>query len=120
MTRLLLLLLLVLLLFPGLAAAQAPRSGPSAPATNALVPPSSPGTEQGNAPSAAPGDPNARTGASDARTAPPPDHRVLGGPAVPGARQPGHSEGLGNSPGPDPIPPDIGERVRPNASTTGR
>ncbi|MGG5820988.1 hypothetical protein [Falsiroseomonas sp. HW251] len=114
MTRLLLLLLLI----PGLAAAQDQRSGSGPPAANAQVPPSAPAPDRGRTPDAAPGDRDARTGADDARTAPPPGHVVMPAPAVPGARQPERSEGFGGAR--DRVPPDIGRQVRPNASTTGR
>jgi hypothetical protein len=107
--------LLALLLLPGLAAAQTLRSSPGDPAVNSQVPPSDPPRDQGNAPQASPGDPNARTGAGDARTAPPPDHRVLGGPPIPGARQPGSSERAGDR---SPVPERPG--AKPDASTTGR
>jgi hypothetical protein len=108
--------LLAFLLLPGLAVAQPSRSGPNAPAVNSQLPPSDPPRDLGNAPQAAPGDPNARTGANDARTAPPADHRVLGGPAVPGAAPPQSSEGFVTNR--DRVP----ERpaARPDASTTGR
>jgi hypothetical protein len=114
------LLTALLLLSPALSA-QELRSGPSAPAANAQIPPSEPrGRSAGdpNQPGAAPGDPAARTGADDARRAPPPGHTVLGGPPVPGARQPERSEGFATDR--DPIPPHVGERIRPDASTTGR
>lgn len=106
-------LLLILLLLPGLAAAQ---SGP--PAVNSQVPPNSPAPNRTDTPDAAPGDRDARTGAGDARTVPPPGHRVMPASAIPGARQPEHSEGFGGAR--DPVPPDIGRQVRPDASTTGR
>lgn len=110
--------LIGLLLFsPGLAA-QELRSGPSARSINSQLPPASPRAPDANQPQAAPGDRDARTGADEARTAPPPDHRVLGGPPVPGARQPQASEGFTTNR--DVIPPNIGERIRPEASTTGR
>jgi hypothetical protein len=115
-------LLAALLLAPGLAFAQSePRSGPNAPATSSQVPPTSLPNEARdrvgpNQPGSAPGDANSRTGASETRTAPPQDHRVLGGPPVPGATQPQHSEGITTNR--DVIPPHVGDR--PPASTTGR
>jgi hypothetical protein len=52
------------------------------------------------------------------RTAPPEGHRTLGAPPVPGATQPQASEGFTTNR--DRIPPDVGQRIRPDASTTGR
>jgi hypothetical protein len=110
----------LLLTAPGLAA-QELRSGPNAPATSAQIPPTDPAQQRTpgpDQPGAAPGDTNARTGADDARTSPPADHRVLGGPPVPGAQRAGESEGF--APRADPIPSNIGEQNRSGASTTGR
>lgn len=103
-------LLAALLLAPGLALAQL-QSGPGAPAVSSQLPPSEPPAGSRPAPGA-----EERTGA-ETRTAPPADHRVLGGPPVPGARQPQRSEGFAT--GRDPIPPGIGDLVRPDAPTTG-
>jgi hypothetical protein len=108
-------LLALILIAPGLAAAQELRSGPNAPATSAQPPPTSLPNEGGSATPRRQGDPN-RTGDDPGRTAPPADHRVLGGPPVPGATQPQSSEGITTSR--DRIPPRPGDR--PDASTTGR
>ncbi|WP_237217752.1 hypothetical protein [Falsiroseomonas oryziterrae] len=104
-------LLLVLLLLPGLALAQT-RAGPDQPALSAQPPPTALPNEAadrtGAEPNRIPDDPP--------RTAPPGDHRVLGGPPVPGASQPPASEGFATSR--DRIPERPG--ARPDASTTGR
>jgi hypothetical protein len=94
------------------------RSGPNAPATSAQIPPTSLPNEGGNAPPGGTGDPatGGRSGDDPPRTSPPPDHRVLGGPPVPGATQPQHSEGfVGHG---SPVPERPG--ARPDASTTNR
>jgi hypothetical protein len=109
-------ILAALLLLPGASAAQELRSGPNAPAASSQVPPSEPSRPGPDDPRRAPGDPNARTGDSDARRTPPPDHRVLGGPPVPGATQPQASEGVTTRRDPIPDRP----RTSPDASTTGR
>lgn len=96
------------------APAQAQRSGPNAPAASALIPPSAPPRASPDQPQAAPAHPDSRTGSDDARTAPPRDHRVLGGPPVPGARQPDSSEGITTNR--DVVPPRPG--ARPDAPST--
>ena len=110
-------LFLLLLALPATAQEQL-RSRPNDPAPSSQLPPTEPRPDRGNQPQAAPGHPDSRTGADDARTTPPPDHRVLGGPQMPGARQPDSSGGI--APRSDPIPPDIGQRIRPEGTTTGR
>ncbi len=112
-------LVTLLLLAPGLAAAQEElRSAPNDPAVSSRTPPSSiPGEAGGpqggaNRGASTPG----RQPDDAARTAPPPGHRTLGGPPVPGATQPQSSGGFG-SPG-DSMPPRVGGG--PDASTTGR
>ncbi len=131
------LLLASLLLLPGLATAQDLRSGPNAPAASSQIPPTRmPGDQSGaNAPPApatgAPGTQSTdhiravpatpehepgRVPVPGSERRPPADHRVMGGPPVPGATRPDSSTGF--APRPDPIPPNIGEQVRPNAPTT--
>jgi hypothetical protein len=109
----------LLLLAPGLAAApalgQGLRSGPNEPALSAQPPPSLTPNEGGDRSGAEPGDPNRRRD-DPGRRAPPADHRVLGGPPVPGAQQPSASQGYAT--GTNPIPERPGNR--PDASTTGR
>jgi hypothetical protein len=101
-------------LAPGLAAAQGLQSGPNSPAASSQPPP---GIE-----SPRPGDTSGASGGrgevnpdNPASTAPPPGHRVLGGPPMPGATQPQSSEGMATSR--DRIPPNPGNR--PDAPTTG-
>jgi hypothetical protein len=60
---------------------------------------------------------DSRTGGDIPRASgPPADHRVLGGPPVPGARQPAQSEGIVTNR--DVIPPHVADTVRPDAATT--
>jgi hypothetical protein len=91
------LLLAPLFLAPGLALAQGDVQLDRTPAVSSPLPPSEP-----------PGPDRA------AREAPPADHQVLGAPPVPGATQPGRSEGFAT--GRDPIPPRPG--AKPDAPTT--
>lgn len=108
-------LLALPLILPGAALAQL-QSGPGAPAVSSQLPPSEPPGQSRPGPGTPePAGRDAATG-GDARTAPPGDHRVLGGPPVPGATQPQGSEGFATSG--DPIPPRPG--AAPDASTTGR
>lgn len=108
--------LATLLLLPGPAFAQDRlRSGPDAPALSAQPPPASPPREAG----AEGGVPRPRHAPDDPpRTAPPEGHRTLGAPSLPGAERPDASEGFFTDR--DPIPPNIGERIRPGGTTTGR
>jgi hypothetical protein len=132
-------LVLAAFLLPAPVAGQELRSGPEAPAVSSQIPPSRmPGDRSGATAAPAPGVPGApgtqstdhiravppRPGLAPdhvevpgAGRRPPADRRVLGGPPVPGAVRPDHSSGF--LPRPDPIPPDIGDRVRPGAPTTG-
>lgn len=132
-------LLALLLCAPGLALAQdlrpeaqprELRSGPGAPAVSSQLPPSIPPGNaypgpEGTVPAPGLVPPPAGAGRQPppdpaARIVPPPDHRVLGGPALPGAERPESSTGFtGFLTGPDVIPPNVGERVRPEAPTTG-
>ncbi len=126
----------LLLLLPGLAAAQELRSGPNAPAASSQIPPSEPSRANPPGRQGGAGDPSTQStdhirgvqpstgGAIGNVPVPgadrgPPPHPVLGGPPVPGATQPRSSEGF-TSDGRSQIPPNIGERVRPNGTTTGR
>lgn len=111
MTRALRLLPALLVLLPGLAQAQL-RSGPDAPAVGSQLPPSTTPEPMPQPPRPAP------PRDAPARTAPPEGHRTLAPPPVPGATRPEASEGATTSR--DRIPEDIGRRVRPDASTTGR
>ncbi len=106
--------LALLLLLPGVAAAQGLQSGPNAPATNAQPRGTGGPSDTGRA-GPPPGDPN-RTGDDPGRTAPPSDHRVLGGPAVPGATPRQDSGGFTGGNHTMPTRPG----ARPDASTTGR
>jgi hypothetical protein len=107
--------LIALLLLPSLALAQDRlRSGPNAPALSAQPPPTSLPREGGDPSGALP----ARPADDPPRTAPPEEHRTLEAPPVPGAQRPEASEGFGTNR--ERIPPDIGERIRPGGSTTGR
>jgi|GEM_PF-3204016 len=108
-------LLVLALLAPGLAAAQQTQAGPNAPALSAQPPPTLTPNEGGDRSGGEPGDPN-RRGDDPGRTSPPPGHRVLGGPPVPGARQPETTEGRDTVR--NPVPQRPGDR--PDASTTGR
>jgi hypothetical protein len=120
-------LLAPLLLAPGLALAQPElRSGREAPAASSQLPPSSPSGNSYPGPRGPVPQPeperqrsfNDDESGAPARTAPPADHQVLGGPPVPGARLPDRSsDGAATR---DVIPPNIGDLNRPEATTTGR
>ncbi|HEV7266701.1 MAG TPA: hypothetical protein VGN83_17535 [Falsiroseomonas sp.] len=124
-------ILLAAFLLPAAADAQAPRSGPNAPAVGSQIPPGQPGrnadersgatgtqsTDHIRGATPAPGLGTSGVQVPGAGRQPPPDHRVLGGPPVPGAARPERSEGIVTNR--DVIPPDIGARVRPEAPTTG-
>ncbi|WP_203074985.1 hypothetical protein [Falsiroseomonas ponticola] len=87
------------------------------PAANSRPPPTRMEGDRAGSPTA-PAQPPAGTGAprnEPPRTAPPPGHATLPAPAVPGQRQPEHSEGAGQA-GQSPIGPRPG--ARPDASTT--
>lgn len=129
-------LLAAFLLLPGLAATQELRSGPNAPAVSSQIPPGREGRDAEDRTGATGGTGAQGTQSTDhirgvnpapdlgvggvqvpgAGRQPPPDHRVLGGPPVPGAVRPEHSEGILTNR--DRIPPNIGERIRPDAPTT--
>jgi hypothetical protein len=128
--------LLLLLLMPAALGAQELRSGPNAPAASSQIPPAQPGpgandrtgatgqtgaqgtqsTDQIRGVQPAPGHRIGEVPVPGSERRPPGDHRVLGGPPVPGAVQPRQSEGITTNR--DVIPPNVGERVRPNAPTT--
>ncbi|PWS35813.1 hypothetical protein DFH01_19755 [Falsiroseomonas bella] len=105
-----LLLVACLLTLGGTAGAQL-RSGPDAPAVSSQLPPSLPPGNSQPGPEGevrAPGvAPDPRAGAGIPRPpGPPSGHEVLGGPPVPGARRPDHSEGFFTNR--DVIPPRVG------------
>jgi hypothetical protein len=105
------------LALPGAALAQL-QSGPNAPSVGGQLPPTRMPSDPAG-PSGATDQPPVGTGTprnQPARTAPEPGHRTLTAPAVPGARQPQHSDGITGPASPIPARPG----ARPDASTTGR
>jgi hypothetical protein len=111
-------ILALALLLPAAAGAEDLRTGPNNPALSAQPTPQRLPSDRAGPPSdsSTPRDVTTQRADDPARTAPPPGHRTMQAPAVPGATQPQRSDGYAQ--GDSPIPSRPADRR--DASTTGR